>query len=185
MQHEQTRRQRFERLVGTYGKQIYAHAYEHTHDAAAANEVTARVVRALYRAVSAQEEGELSQWVNELTARELDDRELTQAVAARVAPAVVPPEPQQLFKSAQPQPAEAVTTQWSPAAQKAQEPPAVEEPRRRRKGRGGRAVGIVLLVLAVLAAAWFAAGLLMAQGVLPTVDLGYTFFNTRIYPIFR
>ena len=55
--------------------------------------------------------------------------------------------------------------------------------------RGGflRALGLVAVVLLVLLVAvllWMLAGQMMRLGAIPSLDLGYNWFNAHIYPFF-
>ena len=45
-------------------------------------------------------------------------------------------------------------------------------------------LGALVLILLCLILTWCSVGMLMRLGVIPKFDLGYTFFNTHIYPLF-
>ena len=45
-------------------------------------------------------------------------------------------------------------------------------------------LGTLVLILLCLILTWCSVGMLMHLGVIPKFDLGYTFFNTHIYPLF-
>ena len=45
-------------------------------------------------------------------------------------------------------------------------------------------LGALVLILLCLILTWCSVGMLMRLGVSPKFDLGYTFFNTHIYPLF-
>lgn len=54
-----------------------------------------------------------------------------------------------------------------------------------KKHRGLTAVLIILLVLLVLLTLWFGAGVLMMYSIIPSVDLGYGWFNQHLFNLFR
>lgn len=62
--------------------------------------------------------------------------------------------------------------------------PAPAESPRPRTRRTGWIVLLVVLILVVLAALWIGAGFAMSGGMLPYFDLGYSWFNQMIFPLF-
>lgn len=54
----------------------------------------------------------------------------------------------------------------------------------RRSGNVGFVIGITILGLGILAAAWVIVGLLMDMNLIPGFDLGYEWFNSNVTPWF-
>lgn len=63
-------------------------------------------------------------------------------------------------------------------------PTPTESPRPHTR-RTGWIVLLVVLILVVLAALWIGAGFAMSGGMLPYFDLGYSWFNQTIFPLFQ
>lgn len=59
-----------------------------------------------------------------------------------------------------------------------------EEEERKPKNRGLFIFCIILNIILILILLWFLAGLLVNLGILPEIDLGYSWFNSHIYPLF-
>ncbi|MDO4493121.1 MAG: hypothetical protein Q4C53_04440 [Clostridia bacterium] len=60
-----------------------------------------------------------------------------------------------------------------------------DEVKPKKKGNAGIVIASVLLVVLVLIFLWLVAGILMDYRILPTVDLGYSWFNTHVFNLFR
>lgn len=87
--------------------------------------------------------------------------------------------------------AEPQTQEHMPEAGKAPvhaEPPARETeetpPAREERLSFGSILLIAILVLCVFAAVWVVTGLMMSVGLIPKLDLGYSAFNTGVFPLF-
>ena len=52
--------------------------------------------------------------------------------------------------------------------------------KKRKERRAGRVVAAIFLSMGILWLLWIAAGLLMDMDLIPTVDLGYEWFNQNI-----
>lgn len=52
------------------------------------------------------------------------------------------------------------------------------------ENRGGKSLGVFMLIALCLVLTWFAVGLMMRLGFVPAVDLGYVWFNNNIYMLF-
>lgn len=68
------------------------------------------------------------------------------------------------------------------------EKPTVVEPEEKkapeRSGSFGFTLGVTILVIGILAALWVIIGLMMDMGILPELDLGYSWFNANLAPWF-
>ena len=56
--------------------------------------------------------------------------------------------------------------------------------KKHRKGRAGSVIGVILVVLLILLLLWLLFGFLGKMQILPSYDLGYTWFNNNVYPLF-
>lgn len=96
---------------------------------------------------------------------------------------VSPAEPQQAGQAPDPQPAPTWQEDWEDW----QEVDLLEEEDAGPRGGFLHAMGILavaLLVLLVAGLLWMLAGQMMRLGAIPSLDLGYDWFNAHIYPFF-
>ena len=56
--------------------------------------------------------------------------------------------------------------------------------RKKKSGRFGFVLGVTVLMIGILIAGWVIVGLLMDMGLLPELDLGYSWFNANFAPWF-
>ncbi len=66
--------------------------------------------------------------------------------------------------------------------------PAAQPAPKARRGKGARLRDVIVTVLICVLFAcflWVLAGILMDSGVLPVLDLGYSWFNGAVYPLFK
>ena len=59
-----------------------------------------------------------------------------------------------------------------------------EETEKKPRNKGLFIFCIILNIVLILILLWFLGGLLVNLGVLPDIDLGYSWFNAHIYPLF-
>ena len=92
-------------------------------------------------------------------------------------------EPQPASQASDPQPVPTWQEDWEDW----QEVDLLEEEETTQRGGFLRALGLVAVVLLVLLVAvllWMLAGQMMRLGAIPSLDLGYNWFNAHIYPFF-
>lgn len=58
-------------------------------------------------------------------------------------------------------------------------------PEKKKKGNVGTTIAVIFLVLLILIFLWLVAGILMDYGIIPTIDLGYSWFNAHVFDLFR
>ena len=164
-------------LIGRYGNKIYARLYEKLQDKQLADEAFRKTVFSFLETVKRLESDDLTEalfsCIADNVCREVQEsadtaRNPTDLVQERICPQ----------ETAAPAISEA-TSESEAAAEAAEEtktPP--------KSGHGLEIAVLLFLIVIVVMLLWLVAGLGMQSGLIPTVDLGYTWFDRNIFPLF-
>ena len=158
-------------LIGRYGNKIYARLYDRLHDKQLADEAFRKTVFSFLETVRRLESDDLTEALFSCIADNVCREVLESAdlVQERVCPQ----------ETAVPAISEAVSE--SVEAEEGSE----EEPKTPPKSGHGLEIAVLLfLIVIVVSLLWLVAGLGMQSGLIPTVDLGYTWFDRNVFPMF-
>lgn len=199
-------REALKELIARCGGGVYQRALSQTGDKALAKEITQKTFAELVTTLQNSSDSEGWQlWLDTLASRNMEscarlrsdvsyvkselERELYEpAGAGGQAPAMRQPyAPRESYRGMpSDRPAAVRRTppqQTRPQAQPHRPQQRAQEPERARSGFG-YGFGVFVLVALCLILLWAAAGICMNMDFLPRIDLGYTWFNTQIFPFF-
>ena len=170
---QQGDKEAFATLYTRYNKTVFRIALEATHSADEAVQIVKAVFREMYQTIRSKGPylGDLYGWLDALTAKQIRLRRLTQGMQ--------PAAQQQGAKPRRYTEEEAAEIEARALARIQNTPKQPEE----EKKKTGTVSGIVLGITA-LALLWVLIGLLGTLHVLPQWELGYTWFNQTLFPLF-
>lgn len=167
---QQGDREAFATLYARYNQTVYRMAYEQTGSQQESLEIVKAVFREMYQTIlqNGPYLGDLYGWLDALTAKQLRLRRFQQQPQGG---SVMPPR-----QYTEPQ-AQQIEQRAGERLQDEQ----LFEPEKKKKKRG---VSMVILGLLALVLVWVLVGLLGSLNVLPAWDLGYSWFNETLFPLF-
>ena len=166
----------FRGLYAAYAGELYRSAKAALKEEAAAREVVKQVILSLHRAICESDTPVDTDRLTEDFSREAINRALWAAHgASHRAPRRLTDAPAASAADAAPRHIGATSEKTDPTdpAEAPKATPSV-----------GAIVAGALIGLFLIAALWALCGMLMALNILPKADLGYTFFDTHIFPLF-
>ena len=167
-------------LIGRYGNKIYARLYDRLHDKQLADEAFRKTVFSFLETVKRLENDDLTEALFSCIADKVcmdmeKSADMVQKPANLVQEQICPQE------SPAPKISEAVSE--SGASEEAAQ--ASEEPKTPPKSGHGLEIAVLLfLIVLVIILLWVVAGLGMQSGMIPRIDLGYTWFDRNVFPLF-
>lgn len=160
-------------LIGRYGNKIYARLYDRLHDKQLADEAFRKTVFSFLETVKGLESDDLTEalfsCIAENVCREV--QESADLVQERVCPQETPAP---VISEAASESVEAVED--TEAVENAEDEPSV--------GHRWEIAVLLFLIVLVIILLWGVAGLGMQSGVIPRIDLGYTWFDRNVFPLF-
>ena len=160
-------------LIGRYGSKIYARLYDRLHDKQLADEAFRKTVFSFLETVKRLESDDLTEalfsCIAENVCREV--QESADLVQERLRPQE---NPAPVISEAASESVEAV--EETEAVEDAEAPPA--------SGYGWEIAVLLFLIVLVIILLWGVAGLGMQSGMIPRIDLGYTWFDRNVFPLF-
>lgn len=160
-------------LIGRYGNKIYARLYDRLHDKQLADEAFRKTVFSFLETVKRLESDDLTEalfsCIAENVCREV--QESADLVQERVCPQETPAP---VISEAASESVEAVKD--TEAVEDAEDEPSV--------GHRWEIAVLLFLIVLVIILLWGVAGLGMQSGVIPRIDLGYTWFDRNVFPLF-
>lgn len=174
-------RDAFRALYSEYSRDVYLTACEVLKDEALARAVVKQVFLRIYRELlDASGPINTDERIDELTNEEI---RVQRIVAGDTGSDVLKTvhTPRRIERRSEPTDTDAFTRLKERYAENL---PAIEIPKKQPYHGGMLAVSIVLLVLFLLLLLWIVAGFLMSMDILPAIDLGYSWFNEAILPLF-
>lgn len=166
---QQGDREAFATLYARYNQTVYRIAFESTGNQQESLEIVKAVFREMYQTILANGPylGDLYGWLDALTAKQLRMRRFQQQPQGGN---VLPPQYDM-------QQAQKIDVRASERLQDDQ----LFEPEKKRARRG---FSMALLGIAAAMLVWVLIGLLGSLGVLPELNLGYSWFNDALFPLF-
>ena len=174
-------------LIGRYGNKIYARLYDRLHDKQLADEAFRKTVFSFLETVKRLESDDLTEalfsCIAENVCRDVEESaepaqescDLVQESADLVQERVRPQEtPAPVISEAASESVEAVED--TEAVEDAEDAPSV--------GHRWEIAVLLFLIVLVIILLWGVAGLGMQSGVIPRIDLGYTWFDRNVFPLF-
>ena len=174
-------------LIGRYGSKIYARLYDRLHDKQLADEAFRKTVFSFLETVKRLESDDLTEalfaCIAENVCRDIQESaepaqescDLVQESADLVQERVCPQEtPAPAISEAVSESVEAVED--TEAVEDAEDAPSV--------GHRWEIAVLLFLIVLVIILLWGVAGLGMQSGVIPRIDLGYTWFDRNVFPLF-
>lgn len=174
-------------LIGRYGNKIYARLYDRLHDKQLADEAFRKTVFSFLETVKRLESDDLTEalfsCIAENVCRDVEESaepaqercDLVQESADLVQERVRPQEtPAPVISEAASESVEAVED--TEAVEDAEDEPSV--------GHRWEIAVLLFLIVLVIILLWGVAGLGMQSGVIPRIDLGYTWFDRNVFPLF-
>lgn len=174
-------------LIGRYGNKIYARLYDRLHDKQLADEAFRKTVFSFLETVKRLESDDLTEalfaCIAENVCRDIQESaepaqescDLVQESADLVQERVCPQEtPAPVISEAASESVEAVED--TEAVEDAEDAPSV--------GHRWEIAVLLFLIVLVIILLWGVAGLGMQSGVIPRIDLGYTWFDRNVFPLF-
>ena len=174
-------------LIGRYGNKIYARLYDRLHDKQLADEAFRKTVFSFLETVKRLESDDLTEalfaCIAENVCRDIQESaepaqescDLVQESADLVQERVCPQEtPAPVISEAASESVEAVED--TEAVEDAEDAPSV--------GHRWEIAVLLFLKVLVMILLWGVAGLGMQSGVIPRIDLGYTWFDRNVFPLF-
>ena len=163
-------------LIGRYGNKIYARLYDRLHDKQLADEAFRKTVFSFLETVKRLESDDLTEalfsCIAENVCREV--QESADLVQERVCPQETPAP---VISEAASESVEAVeAVEDTEDAESAEDAPSV--------GHRWEIAVLLFLIVLVIILLWGVAGLGMQSGVIPRIDLGYTWFDRNVFPLF-
>lgn len=160
-------------LIGRYGNKIYARLYDRLHDKQLADEAFRKTVFSFLETVKRLESDDLTEalfsCIAENVCREV--QESADLVQERVCP--------------QETPAPAISEAVSESVEAVEDTEAVEDAEDAPSvGHRWEIAVLLFLIVLVIILLWGVAGLGMQSGVIPRIDLGYTWFDRNVFPLF-
>lgn len=188
-------------LIGRYGNKIYARLYDRLHDKQLADEAFRKTVFSFLETVKRLESDDLTEalfsCIAENVCRDMEEsaetaqescdlvQESADAVqenAGLVQERLCPQDPPA------PEICEAVPESGEAAEDvevaEAEEAPAVQPEAPPAVGHGLEIAVLLFLIVIVVSLLWLVAGLGMQRGLIPTVDIGYSWFDRNVFPLF-
>lgn len=171
----------FRAFVRTYGKPVYERLLEQSGDPVIAKEALKTAIVELYTTISTTDARDPIDAILFRRAEQAQ-KELRSSMCLKFLDDVIS-ETTIDKKSANPDP---VKTQKDRQADKPAVHAKVEMPqvgkdlKKRKERRAGRVVAAIFLSMGILLLLWIAVGLLIDMDLIPTVDLGYEWFNQNI-----
>ena len=177
-------------LIGRYGNKIYARLYDRLHDKQLADEAFRKTVFSFLETVKRLESDDLTEalfsCIAENVCRDVEESaepaqercDLVQESADLVQERVCPQEtPAPAISEAASESVEAVeAVEDTEDAESAEDAPSV--------GHRWEIAVLLFLIVLVIILLWGVAGLGMQSGVIPRIDLGYTWFDRNVFPLF-
>lgn len=165
-------------LIGRYGNQIYARLYGRLHDKQLADEAFRKTVFSFLETVKRLENDDLTEALFSCIADKVCmDMEKSADMAQK--PTDLVQEKVCSQETAVPAISEAVSESVEV------EEGAEEEPKTPPKSGHGLEIAVLLfLIVLVIVLLWVVAGLGMQSGMIPKIDLGYTWFDRNVFPLF-
>ena len=174
-------------LIGRYGSKIYARLYDRLHDKQLADEAFRKTVFSFLETVKRLESDDLTEalfaCIAENVCRDIQESaepaqescDLVQESADLVQERVCPQEtPAPVISEAASESVEAVED--TEAVEDAEDAPSV--------GHRWEIAVLLFLIVLVIILLWGVAGLGMQSGMIPRIDLGYTWFDRNVFPLF-
>ena len=174
-------------LIGRYGNKIYARLYDRLHDKQLADEAFRKTVFSFLETVKRLESDDLTEalfsCIAENVCRDIQESaepaqescDLVQESADLVQERVCPQEtPAPVISEAASESVEAVED--TEAVEDAEDAPSV--------GHRWEIAVLLFLIVLVIILLWVVAGLGMQSGMIPRIDLGYTWFDRNVFPLF-
>ena len=160
-------------LIGRYGNKIYARLYDRLHDKQLADEAFRKTVFSFLETVKRLESDDLTEALFSCIAENVcrDIQESADLVQERVRPQETPAP---VISEAASESVEAVED--TEAVEDAEDEPSV--------GHRWEIAVLLFLIVLVIILLWGVAGLGMQSGVIPRIDLGYTWFDRNVFPLF-
>lgn len=160
-------------LIGRYGNKIYARLYDRLHDKQLADEAFRKTVFSFLETVKRLESDDLTEALFSCIAENVcrDIQESAGLVQERVCPQETPVP---VISEAASESVEAVED--TEAVEDAEDEPSV--------GHRWEIAVLLFLIVLVIILLWGVAGLGMQSGVIPRIDLGYTWFDRNVFPLF-
>ena len=160
-------------LIGRYGNKIYARLYDRLHDKQLADEAFRKTVFSFLETVKRLESDDLTEalfsCIAENVCREV--QESADLVQERGCP--------------QETPAPAISEAASESVEAVEDTEAVEDAEDAPSvGHRWEIAVLLFLIVLVIILLWGVAGLGMQSGVIPRIDLGYTWFDRNVFPLF-
>lgn len=160
-------------LIGRYGNKIYARLYDRLHDKQLADEAFRKTVFSFLETVKRLESDDLTEalfsCIAENVCREV--QESADLVQERVCP--------------QETPAPAISEAVSESVEAVEDTEAVEDAEDAPSvGHRWEIAVLLFLIVLVIILLWGVAGLGMQSGMIPRIDLGYTWFDRNVFPLF-
>ena len=164
-------------LIGRYGNKIYARLYDRLHDKQLADEAFRKTVFSFLETVKGLESDDLTEALFSCIADNVC-REVQESSDTARKPTDLVQEKVCSQETAVPAISEAFSESEAAAE-------AAEEPKTPPKSGHGLEIAVLLfLIVIVVSLLWLVAGLGMQSGLIPTVDLGYTWFDRNVFPLF-
>lgn len=172
-------------LIGRYGNKIYARLYDRLHDKQLADEAFRKTVFSFLETVKRLESDDLTEALFSCIAENVcrDIQESADLVQERVCPQETPAP---VISEAASESVEAVEdTEAVEDAEVVEETEAVDDAEAPpASGYGWEIAVLLFLIVLVIILLWGVAGLGMQSGVIPRIDLGYTWFDRNVFPLF-
>ena len=181
-------------LFGEYGDGIYRRALAATKSKEAARAITRETILELIRTLREKNEADgWDLWVDAVTGRRIELYGLVDADVQKLSGELFgtpgeAAEPQTAAEPPQPAPIAAEPASEAPVPE---EEPLFDNSQRRANGKkraggatAGGVIATVLLILGILLMIWVILGFLKGLNILPTLDLGYTWFNEHLFRLF-
>ena len=160
-------------LIGRYGNKIYARLYDRLHDKQLADEAFRKTVFSFLETVKRLESDDLTEalfsCIAENVCREV--QESADVVQERLRPQE---NPAPVISEAASESVEAVED--TEAVEDAEDEPSV--------GHRWEIAVLLFLIVLVIILLWGVAGIGMQSGMIPRIDLGYTWFDRNVFPLF-
>ena len=166
-------------LIGRYGSKIYARLYDRLHDKQLADEAFRKTVFSFLETVKRLESDDLTEALFSCIAENVcrDVEESADLVQERVRPQETPAPVISEAASESVEAVEAVEdTEDAEDAGSAEDEPSV--------GHRWEIAVLLFLIVLVIILLWVVAGLGMQSGMIPRIDLGYTWFDRNVFPLF-
>ena len=169
-------------LIGRYGNKIYARLYDRLHDKQLADEAFRKTVFSFLETVKRLESDDLTEALFSCIAENVcrDIQESAEPAQERVCPQETPAPVISEAASESVEAVEAVEavedTENAENAESAEDAPSV--------GHRWEIAVLLFLIVLVIILLWGVAGLWMQSGMIPRIDLGYTWFDRNVFPLF-